>query len=236
MNNLYRVRPSKKAKRLALRLDPIERVFELVVPQRCSMQKAYDFADQYEDWMNEKLLELPPLIYFEDGATIPLNGKDMIIRIDYNQNYKKTNIFINNNILQVETNKLDPSVRIVRWLKTYSKELLEVKSKEKSLSICKKIDKVSVKDTKSRWGSCSSESSISYSWRLIFAPPEALDYVVAHEVAHLKYLDHSKRFWALCRELSENYTEGKHWMRAHGHELMRYTDRKLTMNPEHLGE
>ena len=110
----------------------------------------------------------------------------------------------------------------MRWLKAYSRNVLELKSKEKALSIGKTIEKVTVRDTKSRWGSCSSESTLSYSWRLIFAPPIALDYVVGHEVAHLVHLNHSKHFWALCRDLSDDYVNGQYWMRNHGHELMRY--------------
>ncbi len=224
--HLYRVRQSKRAKRLALRLDPVERVFELVVPHKCSMNKAYDFADQYEGWMKDKLSALPQQVFFEDNAIIPLNGVDVTLKITINKDFKRTKIILDNNILCVKTNKLDSSVRILRWIKAYSKNILEIKSKEKALSISKVIEKVTVRDTKSRWGSCSSENTLSYSWRLIFAPPEALDYVVAHEVAHLRHLDHSKDFWALCRELSNDFVNGQFWMRSHGQELMRYSVKK----------
>lgn len=223
MNQLYRVKPSKRAKRLALRLDPIERVFDLVVPLRCSMTKAYDFADQYEGWMAERLESLPPLVYFQDGVEIPLNGERIIISITLDKAKKNTSITLNkNNILNVITNKKDPSVRITRWLKAYTKDILKQKSEEKSAIICKKIESVSIRDTKSRWGSCSCDGNLSYSWRLIFAPPEAIDYVVAHEVAHLVHLNHSKSFWNLCRELSDDFVNGQYWMRNHGQELMRY--------------
>jgi hypothetical protein len=79
-----------------------------------------------------------------------------------------------------------------------------------------------VREKKSRWGSCSSDDHLSYSWRLIFAPPAALDYVVAHEVAHLVHMNHSKAFWNLCRSLSHDFVNGQYWMKNHGHELMRY--------------
>lgn len=222
MTQLYRVKPSKRAKRLALRLDPIERVFDLVVPARCSMAKAYDFADQYEGWMFEKINALPPLIPFQDGTNLPLNGQTITIHIAYDKSRKNTSISLKEKQLIVFTNQDDPHVRISRWIKTYAKNALRVISEEKALTISKKIENVTVRDTKSRWGSCSSDGNLSYSWRLIFAPPEALDYVVAHEVAHLVYLNHSKAFWNLCRDLSDDFLNGQYWMRHHGHELMRY--------------
>ena len=91
---------------------------------------------------------------------------------------------------------------------------------EKAAEIGKDVTSVSLRDTKSRWGSCSSNGSISLSWRLIFAPWDAMDYVVAHEVAHLIHMNHGKDFWALCATLSANYSTGKKWMRTNGHELM----------------
>ena len=86
----------------------------------------------------------------------------------------------------------------------------------------KEIKSVRVSDTKTRWGSCSHDGRLCFSWRLAFAPYEAIDYVVAHEVAHLRHLDHSKEFWTLCEELSIDYAAGKRWMKENGSELMRY--------------
>lgn len=79
-----------------------------------------------------------------------------------------------------------------------------------------------IKDMKSRWGSCATSGEISLSWRLVFAPMAAIDYVIAHEVAHLVHHNHSAAFWALCRELSVDFDEGSRWMKRHGSELMVY--------------
>jgi predicted metal-dependent hydrolase len=81
---------------------------------------------------------------------------------------------------------------------------------------------VQVKDTRSRWGSCTEDGRISYSWRLVFAPPKALDYVVAHECSHLVHMDHSENFWRLCEKTSRAYEEGKDWMQKNAHSLMRF--------------
>jgi len=216
------IKHSKRAKRVALRLDPIERIFHLVVPKGMSMRKAAAFAEGHERWMQEKLSSLPPKVGFEDGAVLPILGQRTLIKIHHEQDLKVTKIILEDGVLHVRTNKDDPSGRIVRFLKTLIKDELSILSHEKVARIGKAISSVSVRDTKSRWGSCSSDNNLSYSWRLVFAPPEAFDYVVAHEVAHLEHLNHSKAFWNLCEALSENYDEGKYWMKAHGSELMRY--------------
>ena len=222
MEPLYRVRTSKRAKRLALRLDPIERVFELVVPSRCSMKSAYKFADQHEDWMAARINDLPTPVPFQHGSTLPLNGSNVEISLKIDPNRKNISVHLSEKKIEVLSPHEDISARVKRWLKKYAKDILEDLSKEKAQLINKQVQSVSVRDTKSRWGSCSSDGSLSYSWRLIFAPPEAIDYVVGHEVAHLVHLDHSKDFWKLCRELSENFVDGQYWMRNHGQELMKY--------------
>ena len=226
---LYTIKSSKRARRLALRLDPLERIFYLTVPLRCPLERAYEFADTHEEWMKKALSELPSPQPFSHGAVLPVLGHNITLNITHDPTVKITSIKENESTLYVTSNLEDPGIRIERFLKKKAKEILYKKSKEKSVTINKKIENVSVRDTKSRWGSCSSDKNLSYSWRLIFAPPLALDYVVAHEVAHLKHLDHSAKFWALCRSLSENFVEGQFWMQNHGHELMRYGSAKRSM-------
>jgi predicted metal-dependent hydrolase len=97
---------------------------------------------------------------------------------------------------------------------------------EKAGDIKKIISSIKIRDTKTRWGSCAKDGSLSFSWRLIFAPYHTIDYVVAHEVAHLAHMNHGPKFWALCEKLSLNYTGGKEWLKANGNELMRYGHRK----------
>ena len=110
-----------------------------------------------------------------------------------------------------------------RYLKKLVKDEISILAHEKATKIDQTINKIHVRDTKTRWGSCSEDGNLNFSWRLIFAPYESLDYVVGHEVAHLEHLDHSKAFWSVCRKLSDDFVEGKYWMQAHGSELMRYS-------------
>ena len=216
------IRHSPRAKRLALRLDAKERVINLVVPKRVSMHKAEAFALDHQDWIEEKLRELPPPAPFKHERFIPVLGQDRQIIIYTDPLCKVTKVFLDGGVLHVRTNKDDPSSRIERFLRNLAKDTLTEMAMAKAADIGKPITSITVRDTKSRWGSCSEDAKLSFSWRLIFAPPMAMDYVVAHEVAHLVHMHHRKSFWALCRDLSIDYLEGEYWMRNHGHELMRY--------------
>lgn len=221
-SGVLRIKHSKRARRLALRLDPKERVINLVVPKGVSMRKAHDFARYHGEWIDTVLQELPPLLPFDHERVIPILGADRRIDIQFDENRKSTQIELTNDSLVVRTNKNDPTPRITRHLKNLAREKITEMVEAKALDINKPIKAISIRDTKSRWGSCSSDGKLSFSWRLIFAPSMAMDYVVAHEVAHRIHMDHSKKFWALCEDLCIDYQEGKYWMRNHAQELMRY--------------
>ena len=161
-----------------------------------------------------------------DGAILPLLGDDIEIRVHYRPELKDTRIVLNTKVLSVYTNKRDPSARIKRFLIGLAEEKLSKLAIRKAAKIGKSITAIKVRDTKTRWGSCSEDRNLSFCWRLIFAPPDAFDYVVAHEVAHLKHMDHGTAFWALARKLSRNYEAGYVWMQGNGQELMRYGQSK----------
>jgi len=214
---------SPRARRLALRLDSKRQIVNLVVPKRASLRKAYDFARQHTSWIEEKITALPPPIILTDGLVVSVLGRDRTIRIVRPDGLKRTTITMRDDAILIETNKDDPSPRLIRFLKEQIKEKLTELSCEKAAKIGKTIKSVSVRDTRSRWGSCAKDGNLSYSWRLAFAPTEAIDYLAAHEVAHLEHMNHGSKFWALCEELSADYKAGKTWMAEHGHNLMRYS-------------
>jgi len=213
---------NKRAKRLALRLDTKKRVIRFTIPPRTSLGKARLFLIQNEQWIQKNLGTLPQPIYFEHGIEIPVFGTKRTLNITHDETLRKTDIILRNKEIIVLTNKEDPAPRLVRFLKQMSKERLTDLSHEKAAHIQKKISKVSVRDTKSRWGSCGYDGSLSYSWRLIFAPYASFDYLVAHEVAHLKHMDHSPAFWKCCNALAANAEKGKKWLNSNSAELMRY--------------
>jgi predicted metal-dependent hydrolase len=216
------IKRSPRARRLALRLDPKDRVFHLVVPPGMPIRKAEEFAELHNDWMQERLNDLAAPVPFTHKKVIPILGRNRTIHIVRKKTLKSTEIILKHNELLVFTNLDDPTKKIIAFLSKLAKEEFQRMCDEKAERINKRVRAIHIRDTRSRWGSCSEDAHLSFSWRLILAPPAAYDYVVAHEVAHLKHLDHRKNFWKVCRQLSDDFIEGSYWMQNHGHELMRF--------------
>ena len=113
--------------------------------------------------------------------------------------------------------------RLLDWLKKQAEADLTKASQHYALAMDCSFTSLTVRDQKSRWGSCSTDRSLSYSWRLILAPPLVLDYVAAHEVAHLLEMNHGPKFWRLVLSHCKHTREAKRWLKTHGHTLHRYT-------------
>lgn len=211
------VKRSKRARRVALRMDSANRKVNLVIPARSSLNKAYDFALQHQEWIAAKINDVPEGVPFAEGAVLPILGRDREIIMA-----EASGITLTDDVLIVPPGRAALNTRVRRFLKEEARATLSALAYEKAAEIGKPIKDIQVRDTKSRWGSCGPDGKLSFSWRLVFAPWESLDYVVAHEVAHLTHMNHSPDFWALCTELSTDYTTGKKWMRDNGNNLLRY--------------
>lgn len=216
------LRISQRAKRMALRLDSKSGQVFLVIPPRASLRKALEFAREHREWIlrQASTVESPPQL--KDGSVLPVLGVDRTIRIHFDETLKRTAITLADHEIIVATNKEDPTGRIVRFLKNLARTEITRMAKEKAALIGRTPGDIQIRDTSSRWGSCSEEGNLSFSWRLILAPPECLDYVVAHETAHLVHMNHGAKFWALCEELSNDFSGGHGWMKTNGQSLMRY--------------
>ncbi len=219
------MRVSERARRLSLRLDQKNRNVCLIIPQRASIRKAYEFAYQNKKWIESKINTLPAPLPFEHGGEIPILGCMYKIHIDTDTTRRTTDCTLKDGILHVVTNKQDPTLRITRFLKSVAAENFLIMAREKAGLISATVHNVTVRDMSTRWGSCGPDGNMSLNWRLIFAPATAIDYVISHEVAHLIHHNHGPRFWKLCAELSKDFSTGSHWMRDHGHTLMRYGER-----------
>lgn len=211
------VKRSKRARRVALRMDSAARKVNLVIPARSSLDKAYDFALQHREWIAAKINDVPEGVPFAEGAVLPLLGRERTLVVR-----EAPQIILENDVLIVPPGRAALNTRVRRFLKEEARATFSALAHEKAALIGKPIKDIQVRDTKSRWGSCGPDGTLSFSWRLVFAPWESLDYVVAHEVAHLIHMNHSPDFWRLCTELSPDYTTGKKWMRDNGNNLLRY--------------
>src|SRR5262249_62094428 len=114
------------------------------------------------------------------------------------------------------------SRRVQEWLKVQIREEIVKLAQKKADQIGARVKRVSLRDTSSRWGSCSHDGNLSFSWRLVLAPYEVLEYLVSHEVAHIKEHNHSEKFWALVEKLYPDYEKAQHWLKAHGATLYAY--------------
>lgn len=219
-----RLRANARAQRYLLRLPADHSGPVLTVPKGGDLSRAERFARQHIDWLVERLEGRPDQVALHPGDFVPLRGEDHLI---------------------VPTGKLRGLVaigtadcgsralfvpgaddhiprKVTSWLKGQAKADLTARAEYHAAKIGKKIAAISVRDTKSRWGSCASNGRLSFSWRLILAPPEILDYVAAHEVAHLKEMNHSDRFWKLCVELAPQTPDARIWLKEHGLRLHGY--------------
>ena len=150
-----------------------------------------------------------------------MEGKCYIISI-HEHKIRTTNISLNDDNIIIKTSRRDPTTNLKRWMIDFAREKITPMAEEKAKTIRKDVSKIDLRDTTTRWGSCSSDKRLMFSWRLIMAPPYVLDYVVAHEVAHLKRMDHSSKFWDICYSLAERPEEARLWLKENGNSLMRY--------------
>ena len=213
-----KVNTSLKLKRLSLRIDHKKRMVVLSMPRLCSKKKAFDFIKEHIDWVEEKLAALPKIKDFEDGEQISFFGKKLTIF--YEPSFGAPKILEDK--LYVGGEKVFLHRRVKDFIKREAKKELFQRSKTLADRLECKLAGVSIKDTKSRWGSCSSLHHINYNWRISLAPAEIIDYLTAHEVAHLKHQDHSNAFWKTVAELNPDALKSKTWLSKHGNELYLY--------------
>lgn len=210
---------SERARRLGLRIDAKNRIPVLTVPRKCGRRQALEFVRAQKLWIDEHLRKLPEQKQFADGDKISLNGAELVIRHCPGM---RGGVRIENQELRVSGKPEFLARRVRDFIKEQAYNLLSELSAQKAAQIGCRVNRVVIKDTKSRWGSCSSLNNINYSWRIMLAPPKVIDYLTAHEVSHLKYHDHSESFWRCVDALAEDMAFGRSWLKKNGAELNRY--------------
>lgn len=216
------------ARRFTLRVRSATRDVVLTMPPRSSLSSAREFVERHTAWIGARLNRLPRPVPFETGAVIPLRGVNHVI---HHRPDMRGNIWIEcgsaisleaENALCVACEAPHLGRRILDFLRREARRDLEIAVKRHTSAIGVAARRVTVRDTVSRWGSCSASGSLNFSWRLILAPPFVLDYLAAHEVAHLVHLNHSPKFWAVAKRLTPETDRAEAWLRAHGASLHRF--------------
>ena len=208
---------SKIAQNYSLRISNSKREVKLTIPKNGSYNQALEFAKSRENWIQSKLLNHVPEVILSYGSKILYQGQELIIQPSHNKN-----ISISDKQIFISGPENLISGKIKGFLKTKARDYLDYSSRQYSEKLGKQFKKITLRDTKSRWGSCTSDGKLMFSWRLIMAPPEILDYVAAHEVAHLSHLNHSKEFWNTVAFLLPEFSNYQNWLKINGQLLQRY--------------
>jgi len=211
---------SARARRVSLRVDPARRRIVLTAPLRMSRSQAVAFAEAQAGWIAARLKRLPARQPFVDGAEVPLAGTPHRIR---HRPQARGTVWVEGSEIHVAGRAEHLPRRLREWLAAEARRRIVPLALAKARRVERTVKRVSLRDSRSRWGSCGPDGGLSFSWRLILAPPDVLDYLVAHEVAHLVHMNHSPRFWALARELCDGPMDVPHaWLKANGERLLQY--------------
>jgi len=222
--HLVRLRRHRQARRYTLRVVAVTREAVLTMPPRGSFREAREFAERHGAWIAARLDRLPRPAPFEHGSEIPLRG--VVHAIAHRRGARGTvwseidrdgrrQLCVNGDAAHVAR-------RITDYLKREAKRDLEAAVSRYADRLGVTVRRISIRDQVSRWGSCSTSGALSFSWRLVLAPRFVLEYLAAHEVAHLLEMNHSVRFWRLLGRICPDMERAKAWLDVRGTELHRY--------------
>ena len=229
------VRRHPAARRLTLRVSQTRRAVIVTVPMQCDLVEAGSFLHRNIDWVRERLGSIPEPVAFESGAVLPFRGEPHTIqftgitkrgarvrRVAAARDATDPDCSADYVRLEVNGPTEHAAQRLTDWLIEEVRRDLDHRVVHHTRNLGLVAKRITVRDQSSRWGSCSTTGTLSFSWRLILAPPLILDYVAAHEVAHLKEMNHGPRFWALVRRTMPQMDEARQWLQIYGMDLHRY--------------
>jgi predicted metal-dependent hydrolase len=209
------LRRSTTAKRLSLRVSRLDGRVTLTIPKRARIHDGVAFLEERESWLRGHLSEIRELHVMQSTGTVLYAGRELPVIIGQSKRALLTETALH--VPDAET----AGTKAQAVLKAKARDVLAEASDRYAAAVGRSYDRLSLRDTRSRWGSCSSKGTLMYSWRLIMAPPAVLDYVAAHEVAHLVEMNHSPAFWAVVTRLYGDYTPPRRWLRENGDQLHR---------------
>ena len=220
------IRLNRRARRLIVKVHPATGEVTVVAPSQRALNHALDFARSESDWIARRLAEVPAPVAFGLGGRIPLRGEEHVVETgEAGPAPVWTDSSEGRRVIRVSGRSEHAPRRLLDYLKREARKTLTVRSQELSQRIGLTPKRITVRDTESRWGSCSADRALSFSWRLILAPDFVLDYVVAHEVAHMRHMNHGPRFWSLVRDLVGDVDTPQAWLSTNGPLLHRYAPR-----------
>lgn len=210
------LRRSTRARRLSLRISRIDGRVTLTLPQRVPEKEGIAFLQSREDWLRGHLDQMGAEVVVRQGGHVLYEGAEVSV---IGSAVKRTRLV--DGALHVPNEPERAGARVQAFLKLRARDRLAEASDRYAAAVGRSYRKVSLRDTRSRWGSCTSKGDLMYSWRLIMAPPAVLDYVAAHEVAHLVEMNHSQAFWDVVAGIFPDYESPRRWLKQNGEALHR---------------
>ncbi len=211
-------RRSARARRISLRIEPRQGILVITLPKRASAAAVRAVLASHRDWVAERLARLPRPVALGEGAEVPIDGVPH--RIVHRPEARGT-AWLQERELHVSGDAAFLARRVADWLRLHARRRLGAMAFAKASAAGLAARRISIKDTSTRWGSCTAKGVLMFSWRLVMAPAEVQDYVVGHEVAHLRHLNHGAEFWALTDLLTPHRALATVWLAEHGAGLMR---------------
>ena len=210
------LRRNARARRLSLRISRLDGRVTMTLPNRVPEREAMAFLRDREEWLRDHLSDIVPETNVAIGGVIPYRGQQVPIvgGAGRSVRFADGQFFVPNDADRV-------GARLQGFLKTNARDALAAASDRYAAKLGRGYGRITLRDTRSRWGSCTSRGDLMYSWRLIMAPDFVLDYVAAHEVAHLVEMNHSPDFWAVVETLYPDWETARGWLRDHGGDLHR---------------
>jgi predicted metal-dependent hydrolase len=209
------LRRSGRARRISLRISQLDGRVTLTLPNGVADVEALEFANSKGEWIRDHLKARRDDVAVLAGATLPVEG--VTCRIVQGASRR---VIVQPGEILVPEGQVGP--RLKAWLRTLARERLVEACDHYAGGLGRSYARITLRDTRSRWGSCSSQGALMFSWRLILARPEVLRYVAAHEVAHLAEMNHSAAFWGNVQNLYGDYADARRWLRKNGAALHRY--------------
>ena len=210
------LRQNSNSRRITLRISALDGKITLTGPNYLDFKEFKNFAESKKSWLKTKMKSFQRPIFVAEGIKIPIIGSEIKIQSSDVQRPKQVG-----RILFVSKQK-PISTQVKEYLTEICKIHLDSMCKEFAERLGSKVRKITLRDTRSRWGSCSNDAKLMFSWRLVMAPEDVLAYVAAHEVAHLKHMNHSKDFWETVEYLFGPYKKERAWLKQNGSTLHRY--------------
>ncbi len=213
------IRVDGRARRITLKVEKVGGRVVLTAPTEAALPAARNFMSKRTNWIASRRAEMETTVPFENGARIPVLGRMRTIRWSPNADDP---LRLGPEDIHVAGAEAAVPAAVHRFLKAEARRRLAAAANAYAAEVGKAVARVTVRDQRTRWGSCAASGRLSFSWRLVMAPEFVLTYVAAHEVAHLRHMNHGPKFWALVADLHDEWRTAEDWLDRDGPRLRRY--------------